>query len=113
MEKLPEFQAAARVDGFVEVKDGDDENVAWFRNELPDSGTNVHKRLCIDSLSGSATVYWEADGSKLHSKTFSTVSNMQALASIERRALTPRTTPITENPLLSKAFPTKPSRRPG
>jgi hypothetical protein len=78
MEKLQEFQTAARVDGFVEVNDGDDENVAWFRNELPDSGTNVHKRLCIDSLSGSATVYWETDGSKLNSKTFRTVSSMKA-----------------------------------
>jgi hypothetical protein len=33
MEKLQEFQAAARIDGFVEVKDSDDANVAWFRNE--------------------------------------------------------------------------------
>jgi hypothetical protein len=82
MEKLQEFQTAARVDGFVEVNDGDDENVAWFRNELPDSGSNVHKRLCIDSLSGSATVYWETDGSKLNSKTFRTVSSMKAWFSL-------------------------------
>jgi hypothetical protein len=82
MVKLQEFQAAARVDGFVEVKDGDDENVAWFRNELPDSGSSVHKRLCIDSLSGSATVYWETDGSKLNSKTFRTVSSMKAWFSL-------------------------------
>jgi hypothetical protein len=83
MEKLQEFQAAARVDGFVEVNDGgDDANVAWFRNELPDSGTSVHKRLCIDSLTASATVYWETAGSKLNSKTFRTVSSMRAWLSL-------------------------------
>jgi len=82
MEKLQEFQAAARVDGFVEVKDSDDASVAWFRNERPDSGTSVHKRLCIDSLTCSATVYWETPGSKLNSKTFRTVSSMKAWLSL-------------------------------
>src|ERR1700751_4530622 len=78
MDKLQEFQVAARRDGFVEVPDGDDANVAWFRNELPDRNTNVHKRLCIDSLSSCATVYWETDGAKLNSLTFRTVSSMKA-----------------------------------
>jgi hypothetical protein len=84
MEKLQEFQAAARVDGFVEVeaKDGDDASVAWFRNERPDSETSVHKRLCIDSLTGSATVYWETADSKLNSKTFRTVSSLKAWLSL-------------------------------
>ena len=82
MEKLQEFQAAARIDGFVEVKDSDDANVAWFRNELPDLETKVHKRLCIDSLTSSATVYWETTGAKLNSKTFRTVSSMKAWLSL-------------------------------
>jgi len=82
MEKLQEFQAAARIDGFVEVKDSDDANVAWFRNELPDLETKVHKRLCIDSLTGNATVYWETIGAKLNSKTFRTVSSMKAWLSL-------------------------------
>jgi hypothetical protein len=82
MEKLQEFQAAARVDGFVEVQNGDDASVAWYRNELPDSGTSVHKRLCIDSLTGSATVFWETAGPKLNSKTFRTVSSMKAWLSL-------------------------------
>ena len=82
MEKLQEFQAAARIDGFVEVRDSDDANVAWFRNELPDLETKVHKRLCIDSLAGNATVYWETTGAKLNSKTFRTVSSMKAWLSL-------------------------------
>jgi hypothetical protein len=77
MDKLQEFQVAARGDGFVEVKDNEDGSVAWFRNALPDAETNVHKRLCIDSLTSSATVYWETAGAKLNSKTFRTVGSMR------------------------------------
>jgi len=86
MEKLQEFQVAARGDGFVEVNDGEDASVAWFRNELPDAETNVHKRLCIDSLTSSATVYWETAGAKLNSKTFRTASSMKAWLSLNPRA---------------------------
>jgi len=78
MDKLQEYQVAARSDGFVEVADGDDANVAWFRSELPDRNSTVHKRLCIDSLTSTATVYWETDGAKLNSLTFRTVSSMKA-----------------------------------
>jgi hypothetical protein len=82
MEKLQDFQVAALTDGFIEVKDNEDGSVAWFRNALPDPGTNVHKRLCIDSLTRSATIYWETDGAKLNSKTFRTASSMQAWLSL-------------------------------
>jgi hypothetical protein len=82
MEKLQDFQVAARGDGFIEVKDSEDGSVAWFRNALPDPDTNVHKRLCIDSLTSSATVYWETTGAKLNSKTFRTVSSMRAWLSL-------------------------------
>jgi hypothetical protein len=82
MDRLQEFQVAARGDGFVEVKDNEDGSVVWFRNELPDLVTNVHKRLCIDSLTSSATVYWETAGPKLNSKTFRTVASMRAWLSL-------------------------------
>ena len=78
MDKLQEFQVAALGDGYVEVADGGDVNVAWFRNELPDRNTNVHKRLCIDSMTSTATVFWETDGAKLNSLTFRSVSSMKA-----------------------------------
>jgi len=82
MEKLYEFQVAARGDGFVEVAESEDASVAWFRSTLPDLATNVHKRLCIDSLTSSATVYWETVGAKLNSKTFRTASSMKAWLSL-------------------------------
>jgi hypothetical protein len=86
MEKLQEFQVAARVDGFVEVNEGGgadaDANVAWFRSKLPDAESKVHKRLCIDGLTCSATIYWETAGAKLNSKTFRTVSSMKAWLSL-------------------------------
>jgi hypothetical protein len=77
MEKLQAFQAAARGDGFVEVDEVDDGSAVWFRNTLPDVETQVHKRLCIDGLTNSATVYWETTGAKLNSTTFRTVSSLQ------------------------------------
>jgi len=49
MEKLYEFQVAARGDGFVEVAEAKTQ-ACMFRSTLPDLATNVHKRLCIDSL---------------------------------------------------------------
>jgi hypothetical protein len=78
MEKLQDFQVAARSAGFVEVPNGDDASVAWFRNSVPDAETNVHKRLCIDSLTSSATVYWEMEGAKLTQQTFRSASSMKA-----------------------------------
>jgi len=39
-----------------------DANVAWFRSELPDPGSKVHRRLCIDGLTCSATIYWQTAG---------------------------------------------------
>jgi hypothetical protein len=79
---LRRFQVAARGDGFVEVADNEDESVAWFRSMSPDAETNVHKRLCLDSLTRSATIYWETAGAKLNSKTFRTASSMKAWLSL-------------------------------
>jgi hypothetical protein len=84
MEKLRDFQAAARSAGFVEVPNDDDASVAWFRNSVPDPETKVHKRLCIDSLTSSATVYWEIEGAKLNQQTFRTASGMMAWLSLNR-----------------------------
>lgn len=77
MERLQAFQIAARRDGFVEVSEVRDGSAVWFRNVLPDVETKVHKRLCLDSLTNSATVYWETSGAQIHSKTFRTVSSFQ------------------------------------
>ena len=77
MERLQAFQVAARVDGFIEVNEVEDGSALWFRNRLPDAGTNSHKRLCLDGLTNSATIYWQTVGAQLNSRTFRTVSSLQ------------------------------------
>jgi hypothetical protein len=77
MEKLQAFQTAARADGFVEVNEVEDGSALWLRNSLPDKETSSHKRLCLDALTDSATIYWETVGAQFNSKTFRTVSSLQ------------------------------------
>jgi hypothetical protein len=77
MERLEAFQVAARLDGFIEVNEVEDGSALWFRNRLPDAGTNSHKRLCLDGLTNSATIYWQTVGSQFNSRTFRTVSSLQ------------------------------------
>lgn len=77
MEKLQEFQSAARDNGFLEVGESEQGSAVWFRKTTPDKETDVHKRLCIDSLTNSATLFWETLPAKLNSKTFRTVSALQ------------------------------------
>ena len=77
MERLQAFQEAARRDGFIGVKEVQDETVVWLRNSLPDVGTRFHKRLCLDGVTNSATIYWQTVAEHLNSKTFRTVSSME------------------------------------
>jgi hypothetical protein len=77
MEKLQEFQSAARDNGFLEVGESEQGSAVWFRKTTPDKDTEVHKRLCIDSLTNSATLFWETLPAKLNSKTFRTASALQ------------------------------------
>jgi hypothetical protein len=77
MANLQEFQAVARENGFIEVGKSEEGSTAWFRNATPDAGSDVHQRLCIDSLTNSATVFWESVPVKLNSMTFRTVSALR------------------------------------
>ena len=77
MEKLQEFQSAARENDFIEVGESEGGSTVWFRKATPDASTGVHKRLCVDSLTNSATVFWEIVPAKLTSKTFRTVAAMK------------------------------------
>lgn len=79
MQGMKDFQAAAVESGFAEVNDAEEGRVLWFRNATPDAGSAVHKRLCVDSLTNSATVFWETGPSaKLNSMTFRTASALRA-----------------------------------
>jgi hypothetical protein len=77
MVKLQAFRVAARDDDFIAVDVAGDGSAEWLRSRLPDAGTNFHKRLCLDGLTNSATIYWQPAGAQVNSKTFRTVSGFQ------------------------------------
>ena len=78
MQGMKDFQSVALENGFVEVGDGEEGTVLWFRNATADTGSAVHKRLCVDSLTSSATVFWETGPSaKLNSMTFRSASSLR------------------------------------
>jgi hypothetical protein len=78
MEKLQDFQAAARQAGFVEIEETEGGTVLWFRKEIADLATQSHQRICIDSQSSTLTVYWTNALGKVVSKTFRNLSSLQA-----------------------------------
>jgi hypothetical protein len=77
MESLQAFQTAARESGFVEVNEFAEETVLWLRRKAPDTARETHQRMCIDSLTNSATVYWMDVPGKVNSKTFRGVPALQ------------------------------------
>jgi hypothetical protein len=66
MEKLQAFQVTAREGGFVAVEESDDGTVLWLKKPT----TEAEDRICIDTLTKSATVYWVTIPWKINSKTF-------------------------------------------
>jgi hypothetical protein len=54
MEKLQAFQAAAQEGGFVVVEESEEGSVLWLKKTTAEA----EDRICIDSLTKSATVYW-------------------------------------------------------
>jgi hypothetical protein len=89
MEILQQLRSAVRENGFIEVGESRDGSAAWFRKVTPDANTSVHKRLSIDSLTNSATVFWETAPTQLHSKTFRNVKSLEdwfALRPVEHAA---------------------------
>jgi hypothetical protein len=73
MEKLTEFQDAARKHGFVDVEETEDGTVLWLRRAT----VSAEDRLCIDSTSNSATVFWATIPWQINSKTFKAVSALE------------------------------------
>jgi hypothetical protein len=83
MQRNQEFQSVALENGFIEVGESEEGSAVWFRNSTPDAGTGVHKRLCIDSLTNSATIFWETVPAKLNSLTFRSASALRAWFSLK------------------------------
>jgi hypothetical protein len=66
MEKLSGFQEVARKNGFVDVEETDDGTVLWLRRPTAEA----EDRICIDSVTNSATVFWATIPWKINSQTF-------------------------------------------
>jgi hypothetical protein len=77
MKNLPEFQAAARERGFVEVEECEAGTVLWLRKATPDPATQTHQRICINSQAKNLTVYWMNALGKIDSKTFLSAPSLQ------------------------------------
>lgn len=74
MEKLQAFQTAARENGFVTVEESEEGTVLWLKKATLES----EDRICLDSLTNSATVYWASIPWKINSKTFRDAAALQA-----------------------------------
>lgn len=77
MDTLQAFQAAAHKGGFVESEGSEDGTVLWLRRQAQDGLTKTHQRICLDSITNSATVYWMSSLGKVDSKTFRTAAGLQ------------------------------------
>ena len=77
MVRLQAFRAAAREGGFIQVEESPEETVLWLRKNAPTTARDLHQRMCIDSVTGSVTVYWMAVPGKVDSKTFRGVPALQ------------------------------------
>jgi len=74
MEKLQAFQAAASEGGFVATGESDEGTVLWLKKVT----VEAEDRICLDSLTNSATVYWATIPWKINSKTFREASALRA-----------------------------------
>jgi hypothetical protein len=77
MEDLQALQAAARESGFVAAEESKDGTVLWFRKVTPDASNRTHQRLCLDSLTKSATVFWTNAQGQTDSKTFRSATTLR------------------------------------
>jgi hypothetical protein len=77
MEELQALQTAARDSGFIEAEESKDGSVLWFRKAAPDATNGTHQRLCLDSMTRSATVFWTNAQGQTDSKTFRSVTTLR------------------------------------
>jgi hypothetical protein len=78
MDSLQEFQAAAHERGFVDLEECDDGCVLWLRQQTPDAVTKTRQRICLDTQTNSATIYWMNSSEKVVSKTFRSAAGLRA-----------------------------------
>jgi hypothetical protein len=74
MNRLQAFRDAALKGGFVAVEETVEDTVVWLKRATADA----EDRICLDSVTNSATVYWATIPWKINSKTFREASALQA-----------------------------------
>jgi hypothetical protein len=77
MGRLQSFQVVALERGFVQIDESGGGTVLWLGRKAPDAARETHQRMCIDSLTNSATVYWMTVPGNVNSKTFRDVPALQ------------------------------------
>ena len=77
MQRLQDFQMAAREGGFTEVNESPEGTVLWLKKKTGGTARETHQRMCIDSLTNSVTVYWMPIPGQITSKTFRGVPALQ------------------------------------
>ena len=70
MRRLRPFQVAAQESGFINARAHEDGTVLWLSRQTPDPASSTHQRICMDTLTVSATVYWTDSRGNAASKTF-------------------------------------------
>jgi hypothetical protein len=77
MDTLQAFQAVAHENGFVDLEASEDGTVLWLRRTAEHGSSKTHQRICLDTITNSATVYWKSGPEKIDSKTFRTASELR------------------------------------
>jgi hypothetical protein len=72
MDELQSFQAAARESGFIAANDSSDHSTLWLKRAAADPSKGAPQRMCLDTVTKSATVYWTNARGLTDSKTFRT-----------------------------------------
>ena len=88
--KLQAFQIAARKAGFIEVSESGAGTTLWLKKGSPDTARGTFQRMCIDSMTNSATIYWMTALGKLDSKTFRGVPALQEWFALRVEAIVQR-----------------------
>ena len=77
MEELQSFQAAARENGFVAANESKDHSILWLKKAAADPSTGPPQRMCLDTVTKSATVYWTNARGLTDSKTFRSADSLR------------------------------------
>jgi hypothetical protein len=83
MEHIQTFQTVAQQGGFIEVNQSQGATVLWLRKRTPSTVRETHQRMCIDSLTKSATVYWTGVPGQVKSRTFRDATALQEWCKVE------------------------------